>query len=333
MDIVKAAQNISEAALRRRAGGPPGSSTTESSSSGGLFFEDARPGSPDTDTAFSERDHRRKRLRLNDLELQGPISPQSTHGTVTAPPEEPSIKTEEEQERLKPLTCLQPEEQVLVYFGRKTEERLMARSDPNKSSVLKSWVNEDDGSLHIMNPKLVSVDPELFKMVLEFIQTGEYVPCIVERTQATQEEPSATRRALDGLHTVEEYSDELLRAGRLYLLAEKFKVDGLPDLIYTKITEAHLQKYTHKSLLNFAQILFATPKTVSSPGNDGASLLEAWTIKTLAEDFWTIMQYHCSLLRQVTAATAQRQLMQRLLRAIADFVDKVGARVEAQVLD
>ncbi len=123
----------------------------------------------------------------------------------------------------------------------------------------------------------------------------------------------------------------------MYLLAEQFKVDGLPDLIYTKITEAQFQKYNHKSLLNFARILFGRPQSVmvseTAGEKDSGSLLEDWTISSLAEDFWSVMQCHCSLLREVSAATGRRQFIQRLLRARADLVDKVGAQAEIQIIE
>lgn len=132
-----------------------------------LFIPESRTDSQSSERTVAEEEERRKRRRIGNNEMSG--SATSSDGTDDLFVGNVEIKTEEQQARLESIACLEPAQQVKIFFGNQAESQVLDKDDINKSGTLKSWITEDEGTFHIMNPKLVLVDPTVFKVVLEFL--------------------------------------------------------------------------------------------------------------------------------------------------------------------
>lgn len=302
----------------------------------GMFFSGHNSNGSDSDI-FGDNQERRKRARgentspaTGSLDLEMPPTPTpSDQPTVeTAIP----IKTEDEECMQQTISDIPKKDLVIVYVGRTTQEHHIPIQDLAKSPVLTSWIHKDADCPYIMHPNLRTVNNQHFASIIRFMHKGEYLPNTTNIPTGFDEHRNATaKRGLNGLRTSGQYSAELVRAGHLYQLAEKFQVDGLTEHIHKRVTQYAFREYSHEAMLKFARIIFCRPGATTGPISDvdgdntsKVNKLEEWTLRWLAYQFQPITKDHCTLLYNVIGATGKSRFFQRLLRTKANQVDNLG---------
>ena len=228
------------------------------------------------------------------------------------------VKTEPERQAL-----ATEDNKVLIMVGAKNSEHYIRSGDLNKSNVLSNMARRNGRHTYVMHPELRQIDSELFTSAAQFMRLGSYVPNIVNMARTE-------RIGLEGLRTSLDYSRELVRAGKLYVLAEALQIKGLQNHVYTKISQTQFQTYTIKSMLELALTIFGR-RVRGDQTQTEQDDLEKWIIETLVERFQPMLMEQSAFYVYVTSATNQRRFAIRLLRAKADQIEKAGA--EPQILD
>jgi hypothetical protein len=124
------------------------------------------------------------------------------------------------------------------------------------------------------------------------------------------------------LTTSDEYSKELVRAGHLYELAEKFHVQGMTEHIFQRVTEAEFATYRNEALLKFAGIIFSRPCAVNTVDNDNR--LEDWILNKIGWEYQAIMKNHSTQFFKLASRTTRSNFFPRVLRRKADLVEVAG---------
>ncbi|EXJ83013.1 hypothetical protein A1O3_06830 [Capronia epimyces CBS 606.96] len=245
----------------------------------------------------------------------------------------PKVKTEEE---VTAHACLQERpmaERVKIYVGPKNRVFTVGLQDLDKSTVLKSLMNQDttEGA-YIMHPELTKINADHFQSVFQYLLMDEYVPAITSNPDG----PDRLPKQLDGLTTAEDYQTEALRAGRVYVIAKGLGMASLQDLILRKITEAQYQPYGIKCHLDLAMVVFSRPeksellkgKINMSPGEDA---LEDWLVESLKDRLQAMLIHHARLFFQVAnhGACAKRGFGTRIFRRKVEDWEELGGEVVA----
>lgn len=219
---------------------------------------------------------------------------------------------------------------VRVYVGRSNKEYpadavVLQRS----SSILYSLINtNDEDGKFIMHPKLRDVDTDDFLSMLEFMQTGEYQPALVRNPDGNY----TGAMGPDGKRTAEDYSESLVQAARLYVLAKLFRVKGMSELLVRKVTQAQYKRYSNIALIEFSRIVLTRAQSNNrehanqGSGNFSLEVIDQWAIAQLAENFMQIMRSeveHNKYL-ELIEATAERKIHAAILERAALNYRRLG---------
>ncbi|KAK5940224.1 hypothetical protein PMZ80_007644 [Knufia obscura] len=271
-----------------------------------------------------------------------------------------SIKDEADQISEPPwLKDTPPTEKVTLFIGRLNRTALVRRTDLAKSPILTSWIIDDPSQTsggqgaYIMRPQLAKCSYADFDAVLQFFHSGEYAPMLVDD-------------CLDGVVGEEGYAKELLRGGRVYIIARMFEVQGLAELVYRKIERVDVGRYSIKAIVELAGIIFDNKRVptpaVSIPaaaagaaavnranenGTDGADganngdagaeqpgrdKLEEWIITQVAKNFQEIMSTQQDVFWRVERKTRERMFFARVLEEASSQYRATGGRLAGAVV-
>lgn len=183
-----------------------------------------------------------------------------------------------------------------------------------------------------MHPRLRTIVTDDFLAVLEFMQTGEYSPALVSDTDANDSRPMR----LDGLTTTDDYSDFLVQAGRLYLLAKMFQVRGMVELIIRKVTRGQFQRYSNIALIELARIVLSRPvvekKRLFNNLTNAVAFdpFDQWIVGRLAGNLMEIMRSEIEHSRYLVMvhATSKRQVHAEVLERAAALYRQIGGLPE-----
>lgn len=229
-----------------------------------------------------------------------------------------NIKPQPEREAL-----AMEDNKVLIMVGTQNSEHYVRLEDLNKSSILSKMARHNGRHKYVMHPELRQINSDLFSSAAQFMRLGSYVPNIVGMA-------GTERIGLEGLRTSSDYSRELVRAGKLYVLAEALQIQGLQNHIYTKISQTQFQTYTIRSVLELALTIFGRRVRVPQNENEQDDV-EKWILGTLVERFQAMLMEQSAFYIHIASATNQRRFSIRLLRAKADQIERDGG--ETQILD
>ena len=300
----------------------------------GMFFSDAGSPARGDDLESDDDQERRKRPRREPHSSTNPgPSGLFTPTPSDEPTDQPHIKTEEEQEAFAAMNHIPKNDLVTIYVGSNSHEHKIPRSDLGKSPVLMSWLKTDSDQPYVMHPNLTGVNNQHFASLIRFMHKGEYLPKVVDIATGMNDRAgtAVTRKGLDKLMTSDEYSAQLVRAGHLYKLAEKFQVLGFAAHVYYRIAETEFCPYNRSALLDLANIIFSRPGAVAPDSDDDTNKLEAWILTKIGWEFQAISKKHSTQLFKVVAKTGRSQFFQRLLKRKVDLVDEAGG--EPEMLD
>ena len=176
---------------------------------------------------------------------------------------------------------------ITVYIGKQNTIFKIPREELSQSPVLSGYVR---GKSFVMDPDLMDVKATLFDAVDEFLKTAEFQPFYVPKEGRADFEPGAGR--LDGVNAHTEYAAQLLRLGKLYVMAGKFGISKMQLLIRQKTIAGFPDGWSYKTMLEFVRQIFRDiPGTVEnaaaspdrSEGVDTNDPLKEWLIMWLAE--------------------------------------------------
>lgn len=258
----------------------------------------------------------------------------------TARASSPRIKTEEEQAQATAVNGLRSNEVISIHVGNPIVVHTIPRAHIHKSPILQSWLTENTAtSPFVMTPQLLEVDSPIFAKLAQYVITDEYTP----KAAAAFGEARVSHMLSGVVASSETYSEELLKAGQLFVLAMQLEAEDLQTHIYTKVTTTEFRKYDDLAMLRFAKIIFGRPVfkdgvqlTGESRDTDdsvvqrknNAQLMEDWIIERLAKSYWILMGKHSKRFLEVGNQCWKRSLMQKVFRAKADEYDQYhGERV------
>ena len=238
------------------------------------------------------------------------------------------IKTEDEAQTFQDLNVLPRTDLVTIYVGAASHEHRIPQADLAKSRVLKEWLKTDSDEPYVMHPALKAVDNRHFASLIRFMHKGEYLPKVIDIAIGSMSShgTALTRKGLNTLMTAEQYSNQLVRAGHLYKLAEKFEVKPFEQYIYSRITETEFYPYSNNSVLDLAGIIFSRPNALRPDFLVDTNDLELWILTKIAWQFQPIMNLDADRVKffKTVAKTNKSQFCQRLFRRKADLVDEAG---------
>jgi hypothetical protein len=290
--------------------------------SSGIFFSDtASSGSESESTSPSSR-RPAKKARKDDHTSASDVEeiPEPPAGEVTQTT--PRVKTEDEIEAFQELSNVSHLDLVTIYVGNTNHEHKILQEHLVKSKVLSSWVKTDSKTPYVMHPDLTMINNHHFASLIRFMSKGFYHPRMVKINTGVSLNGPLKRLGLQKLSTSDEYSKELLRAGHLYELAEKFQVEGMTEHIFQRVTEAEFATYRNEALLKFAGIMFSRAGAGSTLDNDNK--LEDWVLTKIGWDFQGIMKNHSTSFFKLASKTAKSNFFARVLRRKADLVEVAG---------
>ncbi|KIY03412.1 uncharacterized protein Z520_00103 [Fonsecaea multimorphosa CBS 102226] len=250
------------------------------------------------------------------------------------------VKSEAAVLALEQLQTKPPEERVKVYVGKNNTAMEVGLKDLDKSPVLKSLISKlGTPGPYIMHPELMSVDAAHFHSIREFLLTNEYMPALVNNPHGENILP----KQLDNCATPEHYRNEALRAGTLYVIAERLRMSTLQELVFRKITQAQFHPYGAKCLLDLAMVIFSRPEPTElnrnenlkqaegDSENEATDPLENWLVESLKDQFQTMMINHARQFFRVSnhGACRKREFGPRILRSKVEDWDALGPDVVA----
>lgn len=228
-------------------------------------------------------------------------------------------------------------DRIRLYVGKKNRQVFVKRSDLAKSPILTSYIIEPDNdpdpgqsTPYIMRPQLLKMDFNDFSALVQFLHSGEYEPMLVEAEGSAEKE-----YVLDGFSKDRAYSTELVRAGRIYVIAQMFKVEGLEEVVFGKITKVNERKYSIKSLVELAGVVFSDKRSdiggVST--NNGKDKLETWIIGQFAKNLQEIMKTQHDEFWAVEKKTSKKMFLAQVLEETADRYRALGGKLPGPVVE
>lgn len=249
------------------------------------------------------------------------------------------IKAEEEIKVLEHLKGTPTEQQVKIYVGPGNKIYPVSIRDLDKSPVLMAMISQNSiEGAYIMHPALTEIDPNVFLAVQQFLIMDEYIPAIVSNPQGDNILP----KKLDGLNTVEEYREEAVRAGHLYIIAKRLGMSTMEELIFRKITQAEYQQYGIQCHLELAKVVFSRPDDnellnkvkcrAPRRGHAGEEIedrLESWLIESLKSRMQAMLLRHGQLFFEVAnhGACARRGFELRILKRRVEDLEALGGTI------
>lgn len=248
------------------------------------------------------------------------------------------VKSEEQIQAFATLQLQPTEERVQVFVGKESEIFEVGVQNLGKSPVLQSLVNKVSAEQpYIMHPELTKIDPDHFQSVCQFLLADEYVPAIIDNRNG----PDVLPKRLDGCVTAEDYRNEALRAGHLYVIAKRLGMERLEELIRRKITQAQFQPYGVKCLLELAKIVFSRPEESELAARKGKFIraatmgqedaLENWLVTHLKEKLQKVLINHARLFFEIAqhGACEKRGFATRIFRSKVEEWEALGTQTVA----
>ncbi|KAL8980712.1 MAG: hypothetical protein Q9205_004286 [Flavoplaca limonia] len=123
-----------------------------------------------------------------------------------------------------------------------------ANSLDEASPFLASYCHGSTGDCYIMTPWLTTISADDFRLIVEFVESGEYHPYIID---------AGTDRAhLAGVSNVEDKKMEVLKCGVVYTLARQLNMPKLQALVISKLRT--LQPYPAEELIAMTDLAFGS---------------------------------------------------------------------------
>lgn len=192
------------------------------------------------------------------------------------------VKTEAEEHQFNFGKTVGSNDRVSMFVGRDSRPFLTDRRAIEKSGVLAAQIQQDPKhGKFVMHPDLTNADRQDALAMLQFMQDGEYVPRCIPR----QDGRAGPYQLKQKFHPYE-YSDEVVRAAKLWILSQNLNVQGFADHILHKLKNSQYFKYTNLSLMQCAAIIFGEQ---GSTARDSRQPMELWLINMIAENFKEIM--------------------------------------------
>lgn len=252
----------------------------------------------------------------------------------TTPPKKKSSDAEIKEEQDNPMEAnwikgMPDADRIRVYIGKRQRITYAGRADLVKSPILTSYIIEDaETGAYIMRPQLLKTDPTDFDAVLQFIHTGDFNPVLIDKDG---------EKAFEKVRSDDAYGKELVRLGKVYVLAQTFQVQGLEDAIYGKICAVNARRFPDKALVELAGVIFSDKRagvgskarSASGSQSSGGSQdgqgqekrkdkLEEWVISKIAGQFQEIQKYQHEEFWAVEKKTTKKMFFARLLEETAD---------------
>lgn len=219
---------------------------------------------------------------------------------------------------------------VKIYVGTSANHFTVLRENLINSPVLESWVTETGKDWFIMRPELLNIRADDLEVIIQYLHTKEYTPTLIE-------DPNNPRGPkLWEMVAARDYSTHLLCAGRYYVLAQMLQIQGMPENIYDKITSVDASRFSMKSLLGLATILFDDGRAPSPhPQTDintddntenavPSDKLEGWVIGRIALSVKQIMLTEQSLFWHMEISSRRRRLVAKILAAASELYEATG---------
>ena len=190
---------------------------------------------------------------------------------------------------------------VTVHVGKETQEFQITEHDLSQSPVLTSYIIRRLGRPPcVWDPDLRKVDCGDFEAVKQFLKGGEFEPRYVHQKD-NDGVIQAGAGSLEGITTLKDDCTQITRLGKLYLLARKFDLSNMQDLIRQKLVAGFPRGYRAKTVLLLIGQIF---KTIPGNVNDAVALpgeivrvsledqhtdeLKVWLVKWLANEMRAI---------------------------------------------
>ncbi|KAK5097979.1 hypothetical protein LTS08_006734 [Lithohypha guttulata] len=237
-------------------------------------------------------------------------------------------------------------DRIKIYVGRKNKQCFVGRPNLLKSPVLTSWITEEEPgqSPYIMRPQLLKTDFTDFDAVCQYLHSGEYAPLLLETR------PGSAAWILDGKDGEDidaEYSRQLIRAGRIHVIAQMFKIEGLDDLVFRKVTMVDTKKYSLHSLVKVAEVVFsgqAASKATTAEGQingdngtaaapDTTDKLEEWIVGQVASNLQEITKTRSEEFWPMVNKTKKTMFYARVLEEAADQYRATGGMLPEAIVE
>lgn len=253
-------------------------------------------------------------------------------------------KDEDEDEEPDWVKDVADKDKVKLFVGRRNKQVLVKRVDLAKSPILTSWIIDDpDQGSYIMRPQLARTEFANFDAVLQFLHSSEYAPLLVDNR-------------LDGLKSNEAYAKELVRSGRIYIIAQRFQIEGLAELVFGKIDKVDVSKFSIKAIVELAGVIFGDKNSVVLPHPAAAAAtaavnranasagsqegvaglkdkLEEWIITQVAKNLQEIMNNQQETFWKVERKTSKKLFFAQVMEEAAVQYRVTGGKLPGPVVE
>jgi hypothetical protein len=211
---------------------------------------------------------------------------------------------------------------VKVFVGKTCESFFeCTRTSLAQSPVLSECITTREGGSHIMDPRFSEIDPTDFSAVVQFLNTQEYEPLLLQSDGSS---------SLDDSAGPINYPKDLERSAKLFNLAKRFQLPALADLIFRKVLHGH-HRYDTQPFLTFASIVLSYQQPDFQPQDDIRGVLEDWIIKFLAENMKTFCSCGGRDARGFWAVMEIRSVELKVLRLRAELCEMFpGGRIKVE---
>ncbi|KAL8799113.1 MAG: hypothetical protein Q9182_006147 [Xanthomendoza sp. 2 TL-2023] len=157
-----------------------------------------------------------------------------------------------------------------------------------KSPVLATAIQYSPAGSYMMAPWLSDISADEFRFVVEYINSGEYHPYIMDA-------------GTDGAHlaevlTAQAKKEEVLKCGAIHVLAHRFDMPALQTLIISKLKV--LQPFPEREFLAMTQLAFGTGLS----GRDG---LDKLVVDYMVDHFYELMKIAIDQVKDLLATKPQ----------------------------
>lgn len=235
-------------------------------------------------------------------------------------------------------------DKVKLFVGKRNKQVLVRRADLAKSPILTSWIIDDfDQGAYIMRPQLARTEFLDFDAVLQYLHSSEYAPLLVDDR-------------LDGLKDDEAYAKELVRSGRIYIISQRFQIEGLAELVFRKIDKVDVSKFSIKAIVELAGVIFGDKNVAVLPPLAAAAAtaaqnradasgesqggvagpkdkLEEWIITQVAKNLQEIMNSQQETFWKVEKKTSKKLFFAKVMEEAAAQYRATGGKLPGPVIE
>lgn len=260
-----------------------------------------------------------------------------SHSPPTTIPAEPiEIKDESDDPKIPDyIANLPATHQVKIYIGKRNKLCFVSRTNLEKSPVLTSWILEDPNEgPFVMRPQLQKTEVLDFDAICQYLHSGEYAPLLVAK--------DGGEMVLDGIANGDEaeYSKQLVRAGRIYVLAQMYQVQGLDELVYKKVTGVDVKRYSLKSFVELAGLVFSDKRPVGfqvgqevEGEGEKKDMLEEWIVGQMAHNFQEVTKSRHDQFWGVVEKTRKKMFFAKVLEEAAERYRTTGGILPDAVIE